>query len=316
MTLSWLYGQLQLRGQVVGLVAVLVLFSAAAPNAYYIAVANNTLIVATISVSFCLLLGNAGQISLGHAAFFAISGYISAILTTWFGWSPAGALVVGVGVVVCLALILALPLLRLRGHHLAIATLGLGLIVQIILNNEADWTGGPDGMSVQPFTMAGFNMVGERLWFAVFALLLVVNLWLSDNLLRSPWGRALRSLHGSEIAAQICGINVDAYKVWIFVYSAAVAGLMGSLASHYTGSIAPSSASFLVSFEYIMAVVLGGLRSPLGAILGAMLITTLPAFIAGVGDYEMLIFGLVLLCTMVLLPRGLLPTLSGLFGRR
>lgn len=296
------------------LAAVLFVFYFTAGDLYMVSVANETLMMAIISVSFCLLLGNAGQISLGHAGFFALSGYVSAILTASFAWQPAAALAAGLTISISLALLVAIPLLRLRGHHLAIATLGFGLIVQTVLTNEVAWTGGPDGMSVPVFAIAGVAFKGERVWFCIFGFLLLANLWISQNVLNSPVGRALRSLHGSEIAAQICGVNVSRYKVFIFVYSAAIAALIGSLAAHYSGSIAPSAASFLTSFKYIMAVVIGGLTTPFGAVLGSVVVIALPSFFVGFGEYETLLFGLVLLSIMVFLPKGLLPS-AGLLLR-
>lgn len=297
-------------------ILVILAFPLIAPNDYFWSVANHVFINAAIGASFCLLVGAAGQVSLGHAAFFAAGGYGSAILTSHFGWHPVEALLTSALLTALFALVISWPLLRLRGHYLAIATLGIGILIGMVLNNEIRWTGGPDGMQVPPLHLLGVTVSGDQSWYWLLAVLLVVNLKLALNLVDSPAGRALRSIQGSEIAAEAAGVDVKSYKVWIFVYSASVATLFGSLAAHQSGFIVPNTASFMNSINYIMIVVIGGVHSVFGALLGAVIVTVLPNLLAGYEEYEMLLSGILLLATIVFLPQGLAPALANLVGRR
>ncbi len=239
------------------------------PNAYYFDVAIRIAINATLAIALNLLIGYTGQISLGHAAFFGLGAYGSAILVGHFDWSPAPALIASVAAVGLLAYAVARVILRLEGHYLAMATLGLGVIATIALTNEAALTGGPDGMPVPDFTILGLRLAGERHWYWVFAALLVVGILLAQNLIDSPAGRALRALHGSEVAARAVGVDAGAFKSRVFVLSAAVASVMGSLYAHYIGFVTPGLASFPKSVELVTMVVVGGMASIWGSVLGA-----------------------------------------------
>ncbi len=284
-------------------------------NNYHYDVAIHIAINAIVVVGLNLLIGYAGQISLGHAGFFGLGAYASAVLTDGYGWPsllalPAGAILVGV-----LAFIIARPILRLRGHYLAMATLGFGMIVTIILNNESSITGGPDGMTVPPLTIFGLEVYGEKVWYWIFGGLLLLAVWLALNIIDSPIGRALRAVHGSETAAQVAGIDTTVYKVLIFVVSALFAGLVGSLAAHYSGFITPQEAGFFRSIEFVTMVVIGGMASTFGAVVGAVLLTLLPQLLADFEQWEMVIFGAILMGTMIFLPKGLVPSLRGLLKR-
>ncbi len=274
----------------------------------------NVAILAGINAMVCiglnLLIGYAGQISLGHAGFFALGAYASAILPERFGFHPAGALLTGAVVVGLLAFAIARPILRLRGHYLAMATLGMGIIISIVLDQEVDITGGPDGMPVGDLTLFGQVVSGELAWYWLIGALLFVTTWLALNLVHSPVGRALKAVHGSEIAAAAMGVDVFHYKVLVFVFSAVLASVAGSLFAHYNGFITPDEASFIHSIQLVTMVVLGGMASIAGSIVGAVVLTVLPQMLAGFHDYEMIVFGAILMGTMILLPEGAVPTLA------
>ena len=297
------------------LVAIIAALPLALPNAYYYDVAIQIGINATVVIGLNLLIGYAGQISLGHAGFIGLGAYGSAILTGTYGWPPLLALAFDTVAIGALALLIARPILHLRGHYLAMATLGLGIIVSIVLNTEDEFTGGPDGMTVPPLSVLGLEIYGERIWYWLIGALLVLAVWLALNLVDSPVGRALRALHGSEIAAQVAGIDTTRYKVRVFVLSAVFAGLMGGLGAHYAGFVTPSGAGFLRSIELVTMVVLGGLASTFGAVVGAAILTVLPQVLTGFQDYEMMVFGLILMVTMIAMPRGLVPSLATAFAR-
>ncbi len=281
------------------------------PNEFYYDVAVRAGFNAIVCVGLNLLIGYAGQISLGHAGFLGLGAYASAVLTSHFGWPPLAAMVVGATGVGILAFVVARPVLRLKGHYLAMATLGLGIIISIVVNTEAKITGGPDGMVVPPLELFGWEVFGERVWYWVVSLGMLVSVWLALNLIYSPVGRALRSVHGSETAAEVSGVDTARYKTLVFVISAILASIAGSLGAHYSGFITPSDVGFFRSIELVTMVVLGGMASTFGAVVGAVILTVLPELLTWFADYEHMIYGLILMLTMIFMPMGLIPSLSG-----
>jgi branched-chain amino acid transport system permease protein len=296
--------------------AVLLALPLVLPNTYYFDIANRMAINAIVVLGLNLLIGFAGQISLGHAGFFGIGAYASAVLTTHFSWPPIAALCAGAAGAALLAAAIAPPIFRLRGHYLAMATLGLGIVISIVLKNEAGYTGGPDGMPVPAMSVFGWEIFGERQWYWLFAGILLFSVWACLNLIDSPFGRALRALHGSEVASQVVGVDVARYKVTIFVLSAFFASIMGSLTAHYVGFITPDSAEFSHSIELVTMVVVGGMASVFGSVIGAVLLTALPQALTTFEGWETVAFGAILMLSMIFLPKGLVPTLTAKFGGR
>jgi branched-chain amino acid transport system permease protein len=297
------------------LAAVVALLPLALVNNYYYEVAILVGLNAIVCVGLNLLIGYAGQISLGHAGFFGLGAYGSAILTARYGWPPLAALLAATLAVALLALAIGRPILRLRGHYLAMATLGMGIIISIVVATEDGYTGGPDGMSVPPLALAGMTLAGERAWYWVVGAVLVLAVWLALNLIDSPHGRALRALHGSEVAAEVGGIDSARHKVRVFVISAVYAAVAGSLAAHYAGFITPAKVTFFHSIELVTMVVFGGMASTFGAVVGAAVLTTLPQALTVFKEYEMVVFGAVMMLTMIFMPKGLVPTLAARFAR-
>ena len=300
----------------VGLALVIALAPLGFANSYFYDVATNAMIQAVVCVGLNLLIGYAGQISLGHAGFFALGAYGSAILTGRYGLPPLAALGLSAVAVAVLAFAVGRPILKLAGHTLAMATLGIGIIIHIVLKTEAWLTGGPDGMAVEPFTVLGLAIDGDRSWYWVCGGLLVTAVWLSCNLIHSPVGRALRAVHGSEVAAQVAGIDTGRIKLLVFVVSAVFASLMGSVFAHKNGFVSPDIAGFYHSIELVTMVVLGGMASSFGAVAGAVILTLLPQVLAGFEDYEAVVLGAIMIGTMIFLPRGILPSLKAMASRR
>ena len=296
------------------LAVVLLLLPLVLPNNFYYDIAIRMAINAIIVLGLNLLIGFAGQISLGHAGFVGIGAYASAILPTHFGWHPIIAMVAGAGIASAIAAIVARPIFRLKGHYLAMATLGLGIIIAIVIKNEATYTGGPDGMPVPALGLMGFEISGEKQWYWVLAVTLLFSFWASRNLIDSPFGRALRALHGSEVAAQVMGVDVVRYKVAIFVLSAFFASLMGSITAHYIGFVTPNLADFFHSIELVTMVVVGGMASIYGSLIGAVLLTALPQALSTFEGWETVVFGAILMFCMIFMPKGLVPTLAARFG--
>lgn len=308
------------RAGLLALIAVLVVLPFLLQNNFQMDIAIRIGFNAIVVIGLNLLIGYAGQISLGHAGFLGLGAYFSAITVSDFGWPPLLSLVAAAVVVGLLAFVVARPILRLKGHYLAMATLGLGVIISIVLNQEGELTGGPDGMAVNDFSAFGVTITPAFIdptgWYILVACLLVIAVWLSLNIIDSPVGRALRAVHGSEVAAEVVGVDTTRFKVLVFVVSAVFASVAGSLQAHYMGFISPAEAGFFHSVELVIMVVLGGMASTFGAVIGAAILTSLPQFLTFLEDYEHLIFGLIMMAVMIFLPKGIVPSLEGRFRRR
>ena len=264
-----------------------------------------------LAVGLNLLMGYAGQISLGHAAFFGVGAYASAILTTRFGWPSLLALVAGLLATGALAWLFARPILRLRGHYLAMATLGFGVIVHVVTVQATGWTGGPDGLAgIPPLDLFGWRIEGDLQWYGLIAAAMLLSIWLSLNLVDSQFGRALRAVHGSEFAAQMMGVDTGRAKAQAFVVSALFAAFAGSLFAHQQAFVSPDSFNLAVSVELVTMVVLGGLASTFGAACGAIALTLLQQGLVVFEDYEMLVHGALLMAVMIFMPQGLFVGLT------
>jgi len=273
----------------------------------------NTIIVAGMA----LLFGYAGQVSLGHAAFYGIGAYASAYVVTVFGWPWVAGVAVAVVLTAAGGMLLAMPSLRLRGHYLAMATLAFGEIMRVVFVEARGVTGGPDGLSGIPFpSIAGvaIDSAGGNYWL-VWGTATVV-LFVASNLVRSRAGRAMRALHGSEAGAMSCGMDLTGLKVRVFVISAALAGLAGSLYAHIVGFISPSTFSLHVSVLLVAMAVLGGTRSLAGPVLATTLLTMIPfadAVIPGLSrsavetiqEWQEDVYGLTIIAVMLFVPGGI-----------
>jgi len=268
-----------------------------------------------LTVGLSLLMGYAGQISLGQATFFGIGAYTTAILSTRFQLSPWLSLLAGVVLASGIAYFIGTLIFRLRGHYLAMATLGMNVILFLILTQEVEWTGGPSGFrgipdpSLGPFTLSNDVDYFYLMWF--FTLIVIA---LSLNIVNSRVGRAMRALHTSEVAAEAVGIDTYAFKLKVFALSAAYGGLAGGLHATYLGFISPGSVSIGVSIELVVMAVVGGLASVWGALFGAgavfaieqQLRTTIKSLIPNAsGEHEIIAFGLILMLIMIFMPQGL-----------
>ncbi len=282
------------------------------PNNYFVIVIGAAAgLHVILAVGLNLLMGYAGQISLGHAAFFGMGAYASAILTTRFGWPGLLAMAAGLLVAGVIAWLLARPILRLRGHYLAMATLGFGIIIHVILVQATQWTGGPDGLAgIPPLNLLGWSVDGDLQWYGVIVAAMLLAIWLSLNLVDSQVGRALRAVHGSEFAAQMMGVDTGRAKTQVFVVSALFAAFAGSLFAHQQAFVSPDSFSLTVSVELVTMVVLGGMASTFGAACGAIALTLLHQGLVVFEDYEMLVHGALLMAVMIFMPQGLFVGLS------
>lgn len=261
---------------------------------------------AIIILGLTLFMGHAGQISIGHAAFFGIGAYTAAIVTTRYGWSPwLGILAAAIGAGV-IAYMIGKPSLRLRGHYLAMATLGFGEIIHALMNQLKGLTNGTDGIgSIPTISIGGLSFDSKQSFYYLVWLFVAVILFICLNVVRSRVGRALRAVHGSEIAAQAMGVDTAKYKIQVFVMSAVFAGIAGSLFAFYMSFISPESFTITESVVLVTMVVVGGMSSLWGGILGAGLLTLLEEYLRDYLEYSFLIYGTLLVMIMIFMPNGL-----------
>ncbi|MCW5856679.1 MAG: branched-chain amino acid ABC transporter permease [Caldilineales bacterium] len=303
-------------------VAVLPLFG---PNRFYLDMATKSWLNAAVCIGLNLLIGYAGQISLGHAGFFALGAYASAILTARYGVPGLVAMLLGAVGTGLLAFVVARPILKLRGHYLAMATLGLGFIISIVLTRELWLTGGPDGVQVPALFIGTWRASGLETWYWIAGGAMVLTAWLSLNLIDSGIGRALRAVHGSEVAAETLGIDTNRFKLQVFALSAAFGALAGGLHASYLGFISPSSYTIGVSIEVVVMAVVGGLASIWGAVFGAGAVLAIEQWLRTAireiipnasGEHEIIAFGLILILIMIFAPEGLVTALANAIRSR
>jgi branched-chain amino acid transport system permease protein len=291
------------------------------PSSYFYRVGTlvwiNTLAVTGIVV----LLGYVGLVSLGHAGFFAIGAYATAIGPNYGIPSPL-AMAGGVALAGLLALVVGRPILRLSGYYLAIATLGLGMLIWMVLSKEAWLTGGPDGMTVSGmnarnlFKLVGLKLKSAEAWYWVAGFVAAIGAAIAVNLANSPSGRALRAIHDSDVAARSLGIDVARAKSRAFVISAIYAAVAGALLALANGYITPETGGFMHSVEMVTMAVLGGAASVFGALVGALILTALPQLLTVFADYEHMVLGAIMVVTMIAMRRGLVPFIADLWNRR
>lgn len=295
----------------------LALFPLLVANPYYLSVLVFVGIHSLLALGLTLLLGFAGQLSLCQAAFFGIGAYGSGILTTKLGVNPWLGIMGGLLLTGVIAFIVGLPALKLRGHYLAMATLGFGEIINIVLKEWVNVTGGPSGLTGIPRLAVGGISINTELkyYFFVWPIVLAVLVFLL-NLVRSRVGRALLALNRSEQAAEVMGVPVSRFKIKTFVLASLLSSLAGSLYAHFITVISPESYSITFSIMILLMVIVGGKGSLWGSLVGAFAMTLLPEYLRVFEDWDIIIYGTVLLFILMFLPNGMVQGLSWLFQRK
>ncbi|MCG2722133.1 MAG: branched-chain amino acid ABC transporter permease [Thermodesulfovibrionales bacterium] len=290
------------------LIFLVVLLPAISGNTYTLTVGIFSGINALVAIGLCILMGYAGQVSLGQAGFYGIGAYISSVLSLHAGFPVVISIICGMIVAAFAAVILAVPALRLKGHYLAVATLGFGEIIYIILN---EWgPGGPSGFGDIPhFGFLGYAIDSTKGYFYLIWGIVAIVMFFSINLIQSRTGRALRAIHDSELACNAMGLNVAGIKIKVFILSAVYASLAGSLYAHYVTFISPSSFSLFYSILVLMMVIVGGMTNLWGAIVGAVVITVLPELLRKFEELDVLVYGLILTLSLLFFRKGLVPIL-------
>jgi branched-chain amino acid transport system permease protein len=284
---------------------------------YYVnGIVNRILIYTMLVASLDLMVGYVGDVSIGHAGFFAIGAYTVAILTArpefnsdstlaFFPQLPfAVALVPAVLLAGFAGFLLGFPALRSSGPYLAVITIAYGLIIYTMINEQEALTNGTKGITLTPLSAGGFKLSGSHYFYVVYPSLVAV-LYLVRNLTRSFWGRAFEALKYSAVAAECCGISRAYYKIWAFVLSAALGGLAGGFFAQLDSYVAPNTFAYNFSVEFLIALIFGGVRSILGNLLGAGVVVVLPDVFSRFNDYRLMVFGTLLLFVLFFLPAGL-----------
>ncbi len=285
-------------------------------NNYYLMVLNVAALNILVVVGLNLLMGYAGQISLGHAAFFGLGAYFSAVLTTTYGFPAWPTILLAMVLTGTAAYAIGIPTLKLEGHYLVMATLGFNVIVSIVMTQLEPVTGGPSGFSGIPrLQVGGWAFDSDRKVYFLLWAVAIGSLLLSLNLIHSRAGRAMAALNQNEVAARCSGIDTDGYKVKIFVLSAVLASLAGSLYAHYITFISPGTFSFFYSLQVVTMVLVGGMGSIWGSVFGALLLTLLPEFLHAVKEYNVLVYGLILTLVLVFFPHGLVRGITDTFRK-
>ena len=260
----------------------------------------------TIAVlGLVLLIGLNGQYSLGYAAFFGIGAYTSAILAMAGAPLPLATLA-AIFATTAIAVVISIPLLRLRGYYLSLATLAFGLIVSSVLTGWRSLTLGPSGIAdIPPYSLAGYVIESDAASYWLVWCVALLCIWAGLNLWRSRAGQAMLAAKTDEVAAATLGINVALVKTQIFAISGVLAGLAGSSYAHYVRFIAPERFGTIPSFELLLAAMLGGVGTPFGAILGALLLIALPELVVPFSDYKIIAYGVVFVVVSLYFPQGI-----------
>ena len=282
---------------------------------FWITLWNYIGLYSLVAIGLVLLTGVGGMTSFGQAAFVGFGAYTSAVLTSKFGWSPWMTLPVCLMTTGLAALFLGLITVRLSGHFLPLGTIAWGIAIYYAFGN-LEVLGRYDGLSgLQPFTLAGYALVDARAIFYVIWLWVLLAVILSLNLLDSRTGRAIRGLSGGAQAAESFGVNISRMKLITFVYAALLAGVSGWLYAHMQRAVSPSPFGVNAGIEYLLMAVLGGSGYVLGGVLGAAIVITLkdhlqsllPALIGADGNFETIVFGILMVAVLQISSQGLWP---------
>ena len=275
-------------------------------NDYLVSLGTSFLVNLILIASLNVLIGYCGQISLGHAGFYGLGAYAAGILSAKLGLNPWLGLPVACLVSAIAALVIGIPALQLKGHYLAMATLGFNAILAVLFDQLVSWTGGPNGLlGVKPLAFGSFALSSQARIFPIVWLCAGLVMLALLNLIQSRVGRAIRAIATSQIAAELLGIEAFRYKLIVFVLTAGMAGLAGSLYVESNLYASPESFGFSSSILLVAMVALGGWGRYGGAILGALIYTGAPELLRTFQDAQLLIFGAGMIAVLLFFPSGL-----------
>jgi branched-chain amino acid transport system permease protein len=263
-------------------------------------------VYALVSLGLNLLMGYTGQIAAGHAGFLALGAYFTAIIGENLLWLPCPLILLLAGVFTgAIGFLLGIPILRLKGFYIAMATLAFGVVVSEVILQWSSLTGGDNGFSVPTARIAGFAFDSDfKLYYLIIPVTLLMTI-LARNLVNGYIGRAFIALRESEIAAQTIGIDLARYKTTAFALSAFYTGVAGGLFAYLITYLSPDAFTIELSVDFIAMIVIGGMGSILGSIIGAVILTGMQQVLAGLLDLQILIFGISLIVFMIFMPKGI-----------
>ncbi len=312
--------------QLIGVTILVVLFTVTPffANSFMLSVMIMIGLYAIVTSGLTMLMGYAGQISLGHAAFYGIGAYSAAIVTGTYGLPSAVGILAGVVIASVIAVVIGIPTLKLKENYLALATLGFGIIIFVFFKEFKTLTGGLNGFfGIPSFELFGFTFNTDMKFYYLVWLILFLSILFSNNIIHSRVGRALRSIHGSDIAANSIGVNIQQYKLKVFVLSAVYASIAGSLYAHYVSFINPELFTAMESINLLIMVVIGGSSSIWGGMIGAIVYVLLneglkdvvPILLPSVGgEFQIIFFSFLLVVILIYMPQGLAPVLGKLWN--
>ncbi len=283
---------------------------------YDIMLFDQVLIHIIIVLGLNFITGLTGQTNLSVAGVFAVGAYTSALLNTRFGLSPWLCLIAALGAGVIIGVILGYPSLRIKGKYLALTTIGFGEITRLMLNNMTTVTGGPQGVAaIQPYRFFGYQLNTEKDFYYMILIFTVLAIVIANKLIRSKWGRAFKAVRDNDSAVESCGISLAEIKVKAFITSTAFASVAGAFYAHLIGYINPSNFTIDLSVKFLMMLILGGIGTVPGCVIGSVVITLLPEYLRFLQDYYWLIFSVIVFVFILKWPSGMVSIFDKLWKR-
>ncbi|MCR4441660.1 MAG: branched-chain amino acid ABC transporter permease [Peptococcaceae bacterium] len=284
-------------------------------DSYWLHVLIIVAVYIILAIGLNMLTGVTGLLSIGHAAFFGIGAYTSALLAIKLNLSfwitlPLATILAGI-----LGLLLSLPCLRLKGPYLTITTIGFGQIIYTFFVEWRELTKGPMGLTGIPSPKIGsFSIASSQAYYYLILVFVFLAIFVAMRIENSIYGRSMKAIRDDELSAEISGVNVIYYKMYAFALSAVYAGLAGGLYAHYLCFLSPDSFTFDFSTMMLMMILIGGLGSVQGAIIGAFIVALLPEMLREFKMYQMIIYGLLLILGMIYMPKGIVQLYHNVVG--
>ncbi len=301
----------------VGLIILLFFLPLLLKNAYYQTLFNQALINLIVVLGLNFIIGLTGQMNLGTAGIMAIGAYLSALCSINYHISPWLCLVVAIGAGYLIGIGLGYPSLRVKGVYLALTTLGFGEIVRLMLTNLSNITGGTHGVTnIQGYNFFGFSISTPISFYYFLVVITIMMIFISSRIVNSKWGRAFKAIRDNVDAVEACGIDIADIKIKAFTLAAIYGSFAGALYAHLMGYINPAGFTSDLSFNFIVMMMVGGIGSVFGNIIGAILVTILPELLRFLKDYYWLVFSIIVLIFSIILPNGLVslvPLIKNLF---
>lgn len=298
------------------LLAALIILPILINSTYIIIVLGQTLISIVVLMGLNFITGLMGQMNLGTAGIMALGAYTSALLCTRLSMSPWLAMLFVILMGCLLGVGLGYPSLRIKGIYLALTTLGFSEIIRLVLNNLIDLTGGPTGVrNIPDFNLFGYEISGARPYYYLLLAFVVVLMLIAMRVIKSKWGRAIKAIKDSDMAVEACGIKLSSVKIFAFTLCCIYGCIGGALYAHFIGYISPADFTTDTSIRYLMMLMIGGIGSTAGNVIGAIIVNILPEMLRFLDSYYWLVFSIVVLICSVVIPNGLVSVIRGAFKR-